>query len=506
MKPPKRSGTVLVFVLVVVVLLSLSAYTFCDLMLTEREAADVSGSQVQARSVASSGAELIRAVLMQDPDVRLAAGGVYNNEAVFRDRVVVDDPDEAFRGRFTIVSPAYDTDGLASAGLRYGLEDECARLHLNHLVSNGGTRDQLMGLPGMTEEIADAILDWIDEDIEPREMGAEADYYSGLQRPYAVRNGPLESIDELLLIRGVTPELLYGLDRNRDGIVDPHEAMIALDSETDNSDGTLDRGWSAYLTLRSIERNADSTGVPKIDLNMEDMQQLYDELSSVFNQQWATFIVAYRQNGPYTGSQAASSSSTGNLDLTSKGRTSLVQVLDMIGQKVRVRFEGADEAIVLPPTFPDDPLAMAGYLPLLMEHTTTSRDPTITGRVNINQAPRAVLLAIPGMTVEIADGIIAARLENPDSDDGSRSHETWPLVESLVTLDEMRTLLTFVTTGGDVYRAQVIGQIGDRGPTARLEVTVDATGLLPRIVGWRDISHLGNSLSPQSLRFGAPAD
>ena len=37
-----------------------------------------------------------------------------------------------------------------------------------------------MGLPGMTEDVADAILDWLDTDDEPRELGAEIEYYSGL--------------------------------------------------------------------------------------------------------------------------------------------------------------------------------------------------------------------------------------------------------------------------------------------------------------------------------------
>ena len=36
--------------------------------------------------------------------------------------------------------------------------------------------------------------------------------------PYAPRNGPLGSIEELLLVRGVTPALLFGADLNRNGV------------------------------------------------------------------------------------------------------------------------------------------------------------------------------------------------------------------------------------------------------------------------------------------------
>src|SRR5690606_13432288 len=74
---------------------------------------------------------------------------------------------------------------------------------LANLAATGDARQLLMALPGMTEDIADAILDWIDEDDEPREYGAEIDYYAALG--YAPANGPLTTIEQLLLVRGVTP-------------------------------------------------------------------------------------------------------------------------------------------------------------------------------------------------------------------------------------------------------------------------------------------------------------
>jgi hypothetical protein len=58
-------------------------------------------------------------------------------------------------------------------------------------------------------------LDWIDEDDDQREFGAEEDFYSGMSPPYAPKNGPLDTVEELLLVRGVTPWLLFGGDVNR---------------------------------------------------------------------------------------------------------------------------------------------------------------------------------------------------------------------------------------------------------------------------------------------------
>ena len=75
----------------------------------------------------------------------------------------------------------------------------------------------LMGLPGMTDDVADNILDWIDADDTARPNGVESQYYGQLNPPYQPRNGPPTSIEELLLVKGVTPELLFGRGRLRDG-------------------------------------------------------------------------------------------------------------------------------------------------------------------------------------------------------------------------------------------------------------------------------------------------
>jgi general secretion pathway protein K len=60
------------------------------------------------------------------------------------------------------------------------------------------------------EDLVNAIKDWIDADSEVTGTGAENAYYQGLGKPYTARNGPMESIDELLHVRGVTQELFYG--------------------------------------------------------------------------------------------------------------------------------------------------------------------------------------------------------------------------------------------------------------------------------------------------------
>ena len=133
------------------------------------------------------------------------------------------------------------------------------------------------------------------------------------------------------------------------------------------------------------------------------------------------------------------------------------------------------------------------YLPLLMDVLSVSESPTIPGRININQAPRSILLGIPGMTEELVEAIIEQRpLElDPQNEDPNLKFESWLLTTGIVDLEQMKTLMPFVTAGGDVFQAQVVGYFEDGGAASRTEAIFDTTGKIPRVVFWRDISHLG---------------
>ena len=60
--------------------------------------------------------------------------------------------------------------------------------------------------------IIDALQDWLDPDNEPSGFnGAERSYYESLDPPVIMTNGPMTSVSELLLVKGVTPELYQKL-------------------------------------------------------------------------------------------------------------------------------------------------------------------------------------------------------------------------------------------------------------------------------------------------------
>jgi hypothetical protein len=232
----------------------------------------VHGNAAQATRLAESGAEYLKAFLAQTPARIQAEGGLVANSTAMQALLADDQVDAFSRGRFTILAPAPQVDGLY-AGIRYGLEDEGAKLNLHTLLAegvDGDARNRLLALPAMTPDVADAILDWLDADLTPREFGAEDETYSNANPPYHTRNGPIASLDELLLVRGVTPELLYGLDQNRNYFIDAGEAPRGAMLDVDNADGSMNRGWSAYLTLSSIELVGGTPTAPLADLNGGD--------------------------------------------------------------------------------------------------------------------------------------------------------------------------------------------------------------------------------------------
>lgn len=544
--PKKRRGFFLILTLVVVVMATMAAYSFTDLMLAYDESAFINSDQTQAQYLVESGAEASRLILSQPRMMRQEMGGVFSNPSLFQAVNVIPGLDASERGNFTILAPALDETGQF-AGIRYGLQNESARLNLNVLPTleesgsalsavtalAGGAmgdtglgdlagaegastdnlaRSLLLSLPGMTEEIADCILDYIDEDEEPRDFGVEAEYYESLPSPYSPKNGPLDSVEELLLVKGVTPFHLFGADANRNGVIDASEQQ--MNASIQGGDASMSLGWSAYLTVYSLENNKRDDGTPRININSEDLETLYEQLSEALgNEDWATFIVAYRIGGQAGAGSAAALLGGGQggespipdniwtadkfsaVDMSGGAGTQFTQVLDLVGATVEI--DG--ETYASP--FLDGPLAMSLYFPALMGNVTTQDFKTMPGRVNINECPAQLIRGIPLISAEAAEAIIEAR--GQESDTENRKFETWPLVEGLITLDEMKLLMPIITGGGDVYRAQIVGYYEGKNASSRSEVIVDATSVNPKVIYWRDLTHLGRGFDKAVLGLRA---
>jgi len=76
--------------------------------------------------------------------------------------------------------------------------------------------------------VVDSILDWIDPDSSHRINGAEDDYYKNEGLPYTAKNGRIETLTELLKIRGMTEEIFYGARENKDSAYQGLENILTV--------------------------------------------------------------------------------------------------------------------------------------------------------------------------------------------------------------------------------------------------------------------------------------
>lgn len=496
-----RQGMILIVVTIVLVMISLAGFGFVAVMYTENKAAHLNVDEIHVDYAAASGEELLKAVLAQGPAGRTAMGGLFDNPDLFKGQVLYLESGTQAVVRFSVLVPRIEEGNII--GLRYGAENESARINLSVLaqweqaVPDSG-RNALMQLPEMTDAVADAIMDWLDADSTPRNSGAERDYYSGLDPPMQPRNGPVESLEELLLVKGVTRELLFGSDTNQNYVVEQDE-MNSVAGGMGHSGSSSGLPWAAYLTLYSGERNARPDGSPRIDINHPDLQLLYQTLSGALSEPWARFLIAYRQFGPYSGSEEGQANATVTLDLNLPSKFKIASLLDLIDARVSIPQSSGPPEVFLSP-FTSSPDSLRTSLPLLLDQVTVDKTPVLVGRININTAPREVIAAVPGMPETQVEQILAGRGLPGGSDEPSRRHPTWLLAQNLVSLETMRTLMPYLTCGGDVYRAQVVGYFDSGTPSARAEVVIDATGEVPRQVYYKNLRLLGRGFDMEMLR------
>jgi type II secretory pathway component PulK len=558
----RRRGFLLYVVLVVVALLTLGAFRYSTWMNTEYRAADSAIRAAQARALADSGVAYVAALLTSSNSSDLLNGNTWDNPSMFQGITPSGSSSGGPTGRFSVValrSPDDpDSSSGGSASYRFGLTDESGKINLNALLTFDSTGNLgyqiLMGLPNMTDDIANAILDWLDADDDPRQNGAESDYYLTLNPPYHAKNGPLDSLDELLLVRGVTPQLLYGNDRNRNGVLDPDE---------DDGSGAVNLGWAAYLTVYSRETNTDPNGNLRINLNQQDLNNLASQLTPIVGTDLTNFIIAYRMygsgggaggnspggnsmggsspagstpgkggampsgGGAMSGGMSGGGGSGGggaigrggisNATLAGTDRNSVMSqvrtdqaaspvrktsnrfssVWDLVGATVSVTTgTGATARTISYPSPLNDPGQQEQLLPQLLLYTTTSNKTDLTPRINVNTASQTVLQALEGAT-SLTDADVQNILSNrPSPTDGSSTDpvfqtSTWLLTRANLPVATVKKLDKYLTSRSQVYLVQSVGYFDRAGPVARVEAVIDTNMGRPRILAWRNLSDLG---------------
>jgi hypothetical protein len=495
----KRRAFVLLAVLVVIVLLSLAAYRYTDWMTAEGRATQSSIKAMQARSFAVSGMHYAAAQLVSAEGS--LGGNPYDNAGVFQGiEVPIPNAPASRTGRFAVLSVLPDGN---QTPYRFGVVDEASKINLNALLAYDNNlgdigKQMLMALPNMTSDVADAILDWLDPDDTPRENGAENQTYSTQSPPYRCKNGPLDSLDELLLVRGVTPQLLYGNDRNRNGV---------LDADEDSANG-VDAGWSTYLTVYSREVNLDNSGQPRINLKNRDLAAMKQSLGPL-GEELTNYIMAYRIYGGSKYDPKRDAAGKGkdldeamaklkkDMDSTStRPRGRLNSVWDLVNSKVTISIGSGrmTKSVILPsPLLEDDP-KLAEFLPQLLDTCTTTRMMDLSPRINVATASQPVLEGLKeatGLTDEMISMIISQQPGSSNLGDPTYKTPAWLYTQAKVKVDVMKKLDKFITSRTQVYRFQSVGWFDNGGPVSRLEAVVDVNQGRPRIAYFRDLSELG---------------
>jgi general secretion pathway protein K len=111
---------------------------------------------------------------------------------------------------------------LGAAVYRFRLVDEGGKININR-VNEDVLRRIFTNLgvdPNVRDILVDSIMDWRDPDDLHRTNGAEKDYYLALSPSYTPKNGALDTVEDLLWMRGMTPDLFYGYSDRDDRTTD----------------------------------------------------------------------------------------------------------------------------------------------------------------------------------------------------------------------------------------------------------------------------------------------
>lgn len=120
-----------------------------------------------------------------------------------------------------VLAGVQHTDIVLGPGVvikKWSIEDTERKFNVNLVLNNPQVMQQALILVGAdANQIADiisSIQDWIDPDNDTRMGGAESEYYQGMDPPYVAKNGPIDDLSELLMIKGIRddPELYWGTD------------------------------------------------------------------------------------------------------------------------------------------------------------------------------------------------------------------------------------------------------------------------------------------------------
>lgn len=200
-------GIALLITLWLLVILSVMAFSFSSLVRTESYSTYAFKDGIENKYIAEAGIQRGIAELFN----RIAAR---NNKTPNASKIL--------ETAFQVDGTPY-TEKIGDGYYKIRIMDEGGKINLNAVSDQTGVfLNNFLLNAGMEKEkadaIVDAVLDWKDDDDEARLKGAESEYYKSLANPYKTKNREFDTLEELVLVKGVTPDLLYG-DSDHKGLI-----------------------------------------------------------------------------------------------------------------------------------------------------------------------------------------------------------------------------------------------------------------------------------------------
>jgi general secretion pathway protein K len=384
------------------------------------------GDRVQAHYLALAGIEKAKALLYQDARDRTRisknhSGELHDAPQHFKDVTFG-------RGEFRVFHRGRADE---SGGMIYGVSDEESRLNVNT-----ASPEELGKLIGMTPDVVAAIVDWRDADNEVTPGGAEAEYYTSLPRPYLPRNGPLQTTRELLMVRGVSRELLLGDGASQDGSTDLEEA---------DGNNVFEGGWSDILTVYSTVSNVSAAGDKRVNIQSGDEAALTGIQG--ITPEIAKAIIAYRAQ---------------------KQLQNVADLLDVTAPQNQNQPGARRNAANQNGQPPSGPKVISEELLLdIADGVTAQTGSDLDGVININTASLAVIKCLPGLTPELAQAIISYRQSS-----GYFANIAWLLRVPGMNQQIFKQIAPRLSARSETFRILSEGKVGSTGARQRIEVIV----------------------------------
>jgi len=184
-------------------------------------------------------------------------------------------------------------DGLLNAKI----EDERGKLNLNDLADEDVTArnkkilrfKRLFELLQINPDLVDAIVDWVDKNEVQEPSGAESLYYQSLRPSYKAANDHLETLLDLRLIKGMTPEIIEKLSKVVTVYpIEGGESKVNLNTADplviQALDNRITQGMAAAIVqARPFKKdNTDLDRVSSFEQIGKEIRQLYDIKSNLF--------------------------------------------------------------------------------------------------------------------------------------------------------------------------------------------------------------------------------